>query len=443
MEILFVSLIFLMVLLLVIWRPFFKQKNTGSKLDQSVIDNSKIRHATNVGLYREHKKEIEKDYQEGGIDQENYQYLLAELDNSLLQDITAGNDDSSSEEASKEHSQPSITKSFSALWPLGLSVFVILFSVGLYNKQGSYQQLTQVPEGHGQQQANSPADVAKEREKQALAHVEKLQNHLKGQPDDTEAWFNLGQTYVAVGVFDAAVGAFKQVIKLEGEHADLLGAIAQALYYKNNQTIDAQTQGYIDKALALDINDASTNILLGMHSFIGKNYPLAISHWQRVIDANNPGVNIEAIKQAVAEAKQRGNLESTSNQPPSQQETAGVVDGPQLNLNISMTETVLSQISQGDDRVVFVYAVPTNGQRMPLAAVKLSASDLPITVTLNNSKAMSPAANLSTTDSVHIYAIIKKSGGVGIKPGDYKGEVLNVDVKQTTPLELIISDLVE
>ncbi|MFQ3267550.1 MAG: cytochrome c-type biogenesis protein CcmH, partial [Colwellia sp.] len=81
MEFLVISLIFLILLLFMVWRPFFKQKS------QDVLVDSSLRDETNVRLYHEHKKEIEKDYGEGGIDEENYQYLLAELDNTLLQDI--------------------------------------------------------------------------------------------------------------------------------------------------------------------------------------------------------------------------------------------------------------------------------------------------------------------------------------------------------------------
>ena len=63
------------------WRPFFKQST------QTLSNSSNLRDQTNIRLYHEHKKEIEKDYDEGGIDEENYQFLLAELDKTLLQDI--------------------------------------------------------------------------------------------------------------------------------------------------------------------------------------------------------------------------------------------------------------------------------------------------------------------------------------------------------------------
>lgn len=434
MEFLVISLIFLILLLLMVWRPFFKQKTEEAR----VVGN--VRDETNVRLYHEHKKEIEKDYSEGGIDEENYQYLLSELDSTLLQDIesTAGD----------EKPTNSVNKAYSALWPLGLSVFIIIFTVALYNKQGSYKLITQLPSGHGQQQAMSQKEMLKQREIEAMAHIEKLQKHIDANPDDSEAWYNLGQTYVAVGAFDESITAFTKVIKIEGEHADLLGAIAQAIYYKNGQKITTEVQEYIDRALALDINDPSTNILLGMHNFINENYQLAITHWQRVIDANNQGVNITALKEAVAEANNRlgqsaTNLEDSAASKSADAASAQAVSGPQLKVSVSLSADIEKQLAEGEDRVVFIYAVPTTGQRMPLAAVKIKASDLPIDVVLNNSQAMSPANNLGSVEKVHVYAIVSMQGGVGIKSGDYKAEALGVDVNRSETLELIVSSLVE
>lgn len=438
MEFLVIGLIFLILLLLIVWRPFFKQKTQDVRVDSSLRDE------TNIRLYHEHKKEIEKDYGEGGIDEENYQYLLAELDNTLLQDIETT--------STEEKVTTTVIKPYSPFWPLGLSVFIIIFSIALYNKQGSYKILTELPAGHGQQEAKSQEDMLKQREIDAMAHIEKLQQHIESNPEDSEAWYNLGQTYVAVGGFDEAVIAFTRVIKIEGEHADLLGAIAQALYYKNDQKISAQVQEYIDKALALDINDPSTNILLGMHNFIGENYQSAITHWQRVIDANNQGVNITALKEAVAEAKNRLGISSADQSSssvdnpalnPVDRAQAQLVAGPQLKVSVRLSDDIAKQLAKGEDRVVFIYAVPTNGQRMPLAAVKMKISDLPTVVVLNNSQAMSSENNLASVEKVHVYAIISMQGGVGIKSGDYKAEALSIDVNRSETLELVVNNLVE
>lgn len=433
MEIVLIVLVFIALLLYIVWSPFFKGINKGVN-DSKAQDKpeSNLRDETNVQLYKEHKAEIEKDFSDGGIDEESYQYLLTELDNSLLQDIEA---------AEKTSKVTVISKRFSVLWPISLSLFIIAFSVALYIKQGTLTALIATPNAD---QANQQSQMSDEQQVQAqqeqmLGYITELQEHLEKEPDDAKAWYNLGQTLVGAGEFDMAITAFEQVIRIEGEQADLLGAIAQASYYRNNQQIDEEVQNLIDKALALDMNDPSTNILLGMHNFIAKEYELAISYWQRVIDAKRQGVNTNALQEAVNEAKNRLGMPSmTSNQP-----TQSEVTGPKLKVSVSLADDIAQQLAQGEDKVVFVYAIPTDGQRMPLAALKLMASDLPKVITLSNENAMSPENNLGSVSNVHIYAIVSKQGGVGIKSGDFKAEIQNISVDNTETISLVVDSFVE
>jgi cytochrome c-type biogenesis protein CcmH len=426
MEIVLIVIGFIALLLFVVWLPFFKSMSTNTN-DNSTEQN--LRDETNVELYKEHKIEIEKDYSDGAIDEENYQYLLAELDNSLLQDITA---------AEKESDVPISTKAISVLWPISLSLFVVGFSVALYLKQGTLNTLMASPiASNANQQGQMSAEQEQAAQEKVLDFIKKVQTHLQANPDDSEAWYNLGQTLVGSGEFDLAISAFEQVIRIEGEHADLLGAIVQASYYRNNQQIDETLQALIDKTLALDVNDPSTNILLGMHNFMGEKYQQSIEYWQRVIDDNKPGVNIVALTEGVNEAKKRLGLPTSE---PIIQENAV---GPQLQVSVSLSVEIAEQLAQGEDKVVFVYAIPTNGQRMPLAALKLMASDLPKTVILSDSNAMSPQSNLSSVSDVHLFAIVSKQGGAGIKPGDFKAEVQNIPVDSKETINLIINSLVE
>jgi cytochrome c-type biogenesis protein CcmH len=185
----------------------------------------------------------------------------------------------------------------------------------------------------------------------------------------------------------------------------------------------------------LDPKDPSTNILLGMNNFINKNYQQAINYWLLIVNDDRETVNVDARKSAIAEAKNRLSL------------TGGVAgkseEGPQLSLHVSVSDEIIEKLNEGEDKVVFIYAIPSEGSRMPVAAIKVQASDLPLDVVLNNQRAMSPQAKLSDVKNVNVFAIISKDGGAGIKPGDYKAELsgINVDTKDT--LELVINSLVE
>jgi len=436
MEFIVLSVVFLMLLLFIVWRPFFKQSK------QVVSNQCNLRDETNIHLYHEHKKEIEKDYAAGGIDEESYQYLLAELDKALLQDI----DNKVTPDLTPTSQASSTSRYFSVFWPISLTIFIIFFSVALYDKQGIYQEIVQVkslPATNVQQDKTTNDELNEQRQKEAFANIEKLTQQILKDSNNSEVWYNLGQAFVLVGNFDDAINAFEQVMRIEGVHADLLGVIAQASYYRNNQQIDAKIQALIDRALALDINDASTNILLGMHNFIEQNYQLAIMHWQRVINVGEKDVNISALQGAVTEAKNRLDKLQTNVQSDSDNVEQVKDKGPQLKVNVTLADNITDLLSQGNDRVVFVYAIPTNGQRMPLAAVKIMASDLPTVVVLNDSQAMSAQNNLSSVKQVHIFAVLSKLGSVGIKSGDYKAELKNIDVSSTQTLNLLVDSVVE
>lgn len=420
-EVLTLLVVFILLILAIIWGHFIVS-NRNNEQDETLT--SEFRENTNVDLYHEHKAEIEKDYAEGAIDEESYQYLLAELDKGLLQDI---------DQAKSSTAELSQKRQLGLLWPAMLSVFVLIFSLVFYNQHGALDQLSQSPP--------SPADSE---QMQMHQQMEALIKQAEADPQNAQTWYSLGQAYVGLGRFDKALEAFDKVIAIEGDHADLYGAKAQALYYQEEQKITPQVQAFIDKALSLDAQDPSTNILLGMHNFMEQNYQQAVGYWEIVINSGRSTVNVEALKEAVAEAKNRAGMTSPESnaQLSGKQVNNADVTGPKLTVSVTLSDKIVEQLSQTEDRVVFIYAVPAQGPRMPVAAVKMMASDLPADVILSDATAMSPQAKLSDANVVHVYAVVSKLGGAGIKPGDFKAEQTNVNVTTTNEISLVVDSIV-
>ena len=445
MEIILIAFIFLVLLLLILWRPYFNQTKNRAINSLSTVQETS-RKETNISLYQEHKAEIEKDFTQGAIDQESYQYLLAELDQSLLQDIEAS-EETLSKLAENEKDTSVNENAFGVLWPIGLTIFLLVFSFSLYQSEGAYTQLTQ-NKAHSNTSSDKQAQADAQRT-QMIKYLDELRKQVENEPDNAEVWYTIGQTLVSVGMFDAGVNAYNQVIRIEGESADLYGVKAQAYYYKNNQQMDEQVEMLINKALLLNPNDAATNILVGMHNFINQQYQNAINAWQRVLGSNQVGVNTKALEEAVNEANKRLALTQPQVQPeqaqqaPNEVSTQSAAFGPQIKVHVSLSEDVAKKLSQGEDKVVFIYATPTDGRRMPLAALKLKASDLPVTVTLTDKDAMTPQNALSRVKAVHIYAIVSKLGGAGIRPGDYKAQISDIDVTTNETINLTVDHLVE
>ena len=67
---------------------------------------------------------------------------------------------------------------------------------------------------------------------------------------------------------------------------------------------------------------------------------------------------------------------------------------------------------------VFIYARAAEGPRMPLAIRRYTARDLPISFSLDDSLAMTPAMTLSKFDRVIVIARVSKSGEAITQPGD-------------------------
>lgn len=407
--------VFILFILAIVWGHFLRKSKT--------VDVDKdIRDKTNKALYQEHKTEIEKDFQQAKIDQENYEYLLAELDKGLLQDMEENQLHSS---LVKNNQQASI------IWPIVISLFILIFSFTVYQQTGAFETLSQ---SKATQNKHAGLDQAQQ---EGVAYLEKLKTKIKAYPKDSNLWFEMGQQLVILGDFGNAMTAYDRALEIEGPKADLIGAKAQAAYYKYAQEITPEVQKLIDSALALDATDASTNILLGMHEFSGGKYQAAINYWQTVLDANK-SVNVEALNQVINEAKSRLNM--PTDKPHSNVETVSSAVG--ITVNVTMSTDIENKMIASEDKTVFVYAIPAEGARIPVAAMKLKASDLPTKLILDDSKAMNPQMKISNYENVHVFAVISNLGTPGIKTGDFKGQLDNLAVNTTDTVNIIIDTIV-
>ncbi|WOH39354.1 c-type cytochrome biogenesis protein CcmI [Thalassotalea fonticola] len=422
-----ITALLLIVAAAIIWQHFFKNSLYSA-------DQSNMRGQTNKDLYHEHLAELEKDLAEGGVDQENFDFLKEELDHSLLLDMNA----TVKEEQAKD-------KATSFFWPAIITVFIVAFSATYYIQHGAYEAV----ELRASQPVNHPQGEQSQAEV-VIAQLKNLHKEVQDNPKNADAWFQMGQILTQVGEFDSAFVAFGKVNEIEGEQADVLALQAQSMYYKNKQQRNEQIDSLLDKALMLDPYDATTLMLIGMDHYLNERYVQAASSWQKIIDNGGAGENTQPLLDAINEAHNKAGLTgheghdhpevAQSSETPEQQASTS---GPSFKLNVSFSSQMFAEISKGADKTVFIYATAANGSRMPLAAVKLKASDLPLSVTLDNSKAMSPQMNLSSTEVVNVYAVVSHSGTPGMKPGDYKGEINNVVLKSAVEMNIVIDTVVQ
>jgi cytochrome c-type biogenesis protein CcmH len=246
-----------------------------------------------------------------------------------------------------------------------------------------------------------------------------LTARLKDKPDDVEGWAILGRSLMVLGRHDQAVPALQKAVALRGDDAMLLTEYADALAVVNGRQLDGEPSRLVAKALEIDPNNLKALMLAGVHAFQRQDAVQALKHWEKIVELA-PGSELatqlqSGIDKARAMAGGAAPAASAPTPPPTRTAAAGT--------SVSGTVTLapaLAAKARPDD-TVFVFARAAEGPRMPLAILRKQVKDLPLTFTLDDSMAMSPAARLSSTPRVVVGARISASGQATPQPGDLQG----------------------
>jgi cytochrome c-type biogenesis protein CcmH len=97
----------------------------------------------------------------------------------------------------------------------------------------------------------------------------------------------------------------------------------------------------------------------------------------------------------------------------------------------------------GPKDTVFVFAKAPQGPPMPLAIMRLTASQLPASVTLTDGMGMVPNLTLSQFPQIVLGARISKSGNAMAQPGDLQTLSAAMTTGQTEPVQLTIDQRVD
>ncbi|MGI2168340.1 c-type cytochrome biogenesis protein CcmI [Shewanella oncorhynchi] len=405
----FIALVMLVGLML-IWIPHFRQQ----KLLKT--EEAGVRKQTNLELFNERLGVLEKELSEELLDQAEFDALKKELEISLLQDIKQASDDSLVNQI----------KPKTILWPSIMSVCLIVISGYLYQHLGAFENID-----IAQQPANPHAGM--DTAQIMMQRVQMMEAQVKAEPENSQLWFSLGHAYVSANQYDKAIAAFDKVIELVGKHAELLGPKATAMYYKAGQQMTPQIQALINESLAMDAQDPSTLLLVGMDAFFTADYKKAITSWQTILDSGRADVDRAALMNAIETANLR-----------MQSETAGIPNDDahkqvkastkSVNVTISISAELAAKASPED--TIFIFARATEGPKVPLAATKVSAKSFPITVTLDDSSGMGGDVKLSDAANVEVIAVLSKQGNIKPQTGDIQGKISKVAVGDTANLVL-------
>lgn len=334
------------------------------------------RTALNVALYQERIAELEAQYLAGALDQPQLEGGRSEAARELLADAEQGE---------------GVRRSLGRWLPLAMALLVPVTGLGLYLHWGASDALKL-----SEQLTVAPKNIDEV--------VERLEETVRLQPDQAEAWYFLGRTYMAQQRPKDAAPAFARAVEVAGRQPELLGQWAQALYFAEGQKFTAQVRSLSEEALQLDPQEVTTLGLLGIAAFEEQRFADAMGYWQRllaVLEPNDP--SRQAIEGGIARAREQ--LVARGEKVPEAPAAPAAVE---LKVKVSLAPELAGKV-QPDD-TLFVFARAASGPPMPLAAKRLKVSDLPVEVSLSDADAMMPQLKLSNFAEIQLVARISRAG---------------------------------
>jgi len=411
-----IALLTLLAISFVFW-PFVR----AHRLQQA--EAAEDRKVQNIDIFRERVAELEAEKESGSLEQAEFDQLKLELEKNLLHDAVD----------TQVASAPLQLNRGNVVTVTLLAMLVPALAFGLYAEYGRSDDL------QAALNTSEAAATLAEKPRSIDDAISMLEEELAQRPDNAEGWYMLGTTYIGIQRYDEGLAALRKVLELLPEEAPqrvgVMGQYAQALFFANGNTMTDEVRAQIDRTLAVEPYEITVLGLLGIDAFENQNYQAAIDYWSKGL-INAEGEAADSLKAGIQTARQRLQAAGVEVTEPTTEVAAA-----EITLALSIDTKLMESVKPED--TVFVFARPVGG-RMPLAAVRLQVSQLPLEVTLNDSMAMSPQAKLSQHDEVEVTARVSRSGQPQATAGDLFGTLSPVAVsKDEQALTLVIDRVVD
>lgn len=383
--------------------------------------------AINITVYRDQLAELDKDLENDILNQEQYDKSKQELQQRMLQDVT-------------EHEEVVLQKN-KKIYNIALSTVIALMlplgAVFLYLNIGDTRGLLPQDQLASATQMNR-GDGGEDLEGHDFsAALETLVARLSNNPEDIEGWVMLGRTYTAMERYTEASNTYAKLAELVPSNPQILSDYARVLGLKNQGTLAGKPTELLYEALKIDPEYPPALALAGHAEFEQEKYNEASVHWEKLLETiPSDSPLAKSVKDSIAEAKllASGGKENFSDQQVvASSEPALQTDVQPVNNNTSTTETIALSVSgqvniqpelaskTAPNDTLFIYARASAGPKMPLAILRLKASDLPTDFTLTDDMAMMPTMKMSSFPEIVIEARISKTGQAVPSSGDLQG----------------------
>ncbi|MYL23314.1 c-type cytochrome biogenesis protein CcmI [Halomonas alkaliantarctica] len=360
----------------------------------------------NIAIFERRLASLEAARERGDIDEARFAEDKLELERNLLEDTQ------------NLKRRPLKTYTSGRLVVPLVMVSVVAASVVWYQLQGAEGDLMLL-ETRREVQADPEASLA--------LYIERMEAQAERQPDNPNVWSELFPLYRETGQTQKAVNALEQLIDIEGRQAPLLAQLAQLRFFMEERELTSEVQALVEETLEKDPRQPTVLGLLGVHAFDQGEYETAIDRWRRAIANIEDQATADSLREGIRVAQQRLGV------APEQTQTQDPGSAPGIVVNVSLDEALADSVPA--EATVFVVARDMAGELPPLAVVRAQVSELPMTVVLDETNAMSPQASLSQVEQARLIVRVSASGQATPQPGDLFGvhegaNVAPVDTQQ-------------
>ena len=420
--------------LLFVLTPLLSRREPSPDNDQDEL---------NLAVYRQQLEELDADLAAGNLDRAQYKASRRDLERELLYDVR-GADVASSPRSSTGN----------RVTALVLALVVPASAVALYWHLGSSDIVPALESVASAQPAARPAGHPRTPADGQMPSmdvlVQRLADRLAQNPNDLNGWLMLGRSYFALQQPQNALQALEKAYGLAPENPDVIVAYAQALASTAGGELDGRPTELVRTALELDSTNITARWLDGLIAYRAEDFSGAIERWESLLAELDPkGKQAAELQQLVADARQRAGMpasapsastpiererrpEAAADATPSDDATKE----SKIIVKVALAEPLWPKADV--NHTLFVYAKAASGPPMPLAVKRLRAADLPVTVELDDSMAMTPAMRLSNFPEVTVGARISGSGQAMPQSGDMEGETGPVKPGAPDPVEVVI-----
>lgn len=372
-----------------------------------------------LAVHRQRLTELEADLKNDALTQAQFERARAELERQMADDLAASG------------ATATATTALTARWTaIAVGVAVPVLALGLYFSLGDLDAPTRTTTDAPQQAQTPDAHSFDEM-------INRLAARLAANPKDGEGWVMLGRSYVVVKRFGEAGLAFAKAREIVGDEPDLLADHAEALALAANNNMQGQPAALVSQALKANPNHPKSLWLMG-HALIQQGRPAeGVGYWRRLLAQLPPGSEGRPMVEQLITQVQNANPQLAQAAPPA---PASAKPKAKVAVRVQLAPSLATKAAPTD--TVFVFARAAQGPKMPLAIVRKQVKDLPTTITLDDSMAMTPTMTMSSAAQVVFGARVSKTGNATPQSGDMEGLTapLPPTIKET--VVITISDVV-